>query len=471
MVEYGVLGAFVVILVASMAAGMPLVGSLLLGLALFCGYGLYRGNGPRELGRMCAQGLGTVRGVLLLLAIIGMVTATWRAAGTIPAIVCLSVRLVSPQLYLLVAFVLCSAMSMLMGTSFGASATMGVICMAIARAMGVDPMLAGGAILAGAYCGDRCSPMSSSASVVATITGSDLFENVGRMVRSGLVPFVASCLLYLVTGLACAGAGQVPDVAAAFGSSFDLRPVVLLPAAVVVVLSALRVDVRRTMLASVAVAVAICVGVQGIAVSDLPALLWGGFAVADRSLAPMIDGGGIKSMLDVIVIIGIAACYAGIFEGTGLISGMRELVNGVSRRYTPFVGVLTTSVFTSVISCEQTLAVMLTQQLCGEVEGDGTALALDLENSVVVVSALAPWSIGCAAILTFVSAPATSVLAAFLLYLIPLWTLVLSYKAHRDPGFVDSRLGHLMGLSARDDVRRFRDGVLVGAPAAAGAEA
>ena len=451
MVEFGVLGAFAVMLVVTMGMGMPLWGSLALGLLLFGGYGIYRGHSLRELGRMGLSGVKTIGGVLSLLVIIGMITATWRASGTIPAIVCLSTRLISPRLYLLVAFLLCSGMSMLMGTSFGASATMGVICMTIARAMGVNPALAGGAILAGAYCGDRCSPMSSSASVVATITGSDLFDNVNRMIRTGAVPFAASCMLYAVVGSLTAGSGMVPDVAQAFVRVFDLSPVVLLPAVVVVILSCLKVDVHKTMLVSLALALAICVGVQGIPVRDLPALLWGGFRVADPELSHMVDGGGIVTMVEIVVIIAIAASYAGLFEGTGLIRGMRGVVNGVSRRYTPFVGVLATSI----ISCEQTLAVMLTQQLCGEVEGNGSALALDLENSVVVVSALAPWSIGCAAILSFVSAPAASVLWAFLLYLIPAWTLVLSWHERRDPAFVDSAAGHFFGLAAHDDARRF----------------
>lgn len=455
MVEYAVLGAFVAMLVTTIALGMPLIVSLLIGLAIFVGYGLFRHHSLASLARMGASGVKKIGGVLVLLLIIGMITATWRAAGTIPAIVCLSTSLVSPQLYLLIAFLLCSAMSMLMGTSFGASATMGVICMSIAQAMGVDPMLAGGAILAGAYFGDRCSPMSSSASVVATITGTDLFDNVNRMLRTGAVPFVGSCILYLLLGLATAGSGQVPDVTSSFSETFVLTPLALLPAAVVVVLSCFKVDVRATMLVSLGVALALCLGVQGVAPEALPGLLWGGFHTDNLEIAHMIDGGGISTMVEIVAIIAVAASYAGLFEGTGLINNMRGIVNDLSRRHTPFFGVLATSVFTSVISCEQTLAVMLTQQLCGEVEGNGSALALDLENSVVVVSALAPWSIGCAAILSFVGAPASSVLVAFLLYLIPLWTLALSFRERRDPSFVDSQTGHLLGLSACDDARRF----------------
>ncbi|WP_277259657.1 Na+/H+ antiporter NhaC family protein [Olegusella massiliensis] len=456
MAEYITLGLFVVILLVTLSSGIPLVVSLAMGLMIFLAYGLFRGHKPQALFGMIKQGVSKVRPVLLLLLIIGAITASWRASGTIPAIVCLSTQIISPQLCLLAIFLLCSAMSTLMGTSFGAAATMGVICMTIARAMGINPMFAGGAILAGAYCGDRWSPMSSSAFIVATITDTDIFDNVKRMLRTGIVPFIGSCILYVLIGIFSAGSGTVPNVSAAFSSSFEMSPVVLLPAFAVIVLSAFKVRVHITMLVSLALASLICVFVQGVPVGELPALYFGGFHSMNPALAHMVDGGGIHTMLEIIAIISIAGSYATIFEGTGLICGMRGMIQKISQRYTPFVSVLITSVLAAIISCEQTLAVMLTQQLCDDVEGDGSALALDLENSAIVITALVPWSITCAAILSFVDAPTSCIVWAFLLYLIPLWTLLLSFKSRKDPNFVASEAGRLLGLAEHDDVRRVR---------------
>ncbi|MBQ3283025.1 MAG: sodium:proton antiporter, partial [Atopobiaceae bacterium] len=90
---------------------------------------------------------------------------------------------------------------MLMGSSFGTAATMGVICMAIGTAMGVSPALMGGAILSGRFFGDRCSPMSSSAALVATLTKTKVFDNVQRMIRTGMAPLMATILVYALLGM------------------------------------------------------------------------------------------------------------------------------------------------------------------------------------------------------------------------------------------------------------------------------
>lgn len=447
MAEYLALGLFVGMLLITLPLGISLIFPLAAGLIIFLSYGAYRGHSLSSLLGMVKQGVTKVLPVLRLLMIIGAITASWRAAGTIPAIVCLSTQIISPELCLAATFLLCSAMSTLMGTSFGAAATMGVICMTIANAMGINPMLAGGAVLAGAYCGDRWSPMSSSAFIVATITDTELFDNVKRMMRTGLIPFVGSLLLYVLVGFVSAGTGHVPNVSVAFASSFDMSPVVLLPAVAVIVLSVFKLGVHKTMLVSLVLSTIICIFVQGVPASSIPSLYWGGYESINPALAHMVDGGGIHTMIELSVIIAIAGSYATVFEGTGLISGMRGKINKISERYTPFVGVLVTSALAAIISCEQTLAVMLTQQLCEDVECDKSELALDLENSAVVMVALVPWSITCAAVLSFINAPSSSVLWAFLLYLIPLWTLAMSFKVHKDPSFMSSPAGRMLGLS------------------------
>lgn len=89
----------------------------------------------------------------------------------------------------------------LIGTSFGTSATMGVICMILANASGTSHILSGGAIMSGIFFGDRCSPLSSSAMLVASVTDTDLYDNIKNMFHSAAVPFAVTCLLYLVLGL------------------------------------------------------------------------------------------------------------------------------------------------------------------------------------------------------------------------------------------------------------------------------
>ena len=158
--EWLFLGGFCALLTASLALDFFILWALLGGYLLFFSYGLVKGHRPKALLAMSWEGLRTVKTILFLFLLIGMITALWRASGTIPFLIYHAAGLISPAVFPLLAFLLCSVMSTLTGTSFGTAATIGVICMSIAQAMGLSPVLSAGAILSGAFFGDRCSPMS-----------------------------------------------------------------------------------------------------------------------------------------------------------------------------------------------------------------------------------------------------------------------------------------------------------------------
>lgn len=94
-------------------------------------------------------------------------------------------------------FLLCSILSVLIGTSLGTAATIGVICFSIGKAMGINPYYVGGAVLSGIYFGDRCSPMSTSALLIAELTKTNLYTNIKLMIKTSIIPFVMTCLFYL----------------------------------------------------------------------------------------------------------------------------------------------------------------------------------------------------------------------------------------------------------------------------------
>lgn len=454
MAETATLGVFAGMLVAGTAMGIPLAAILAAGLALFLTYGMRRGVRLPELLRAGALSMRSVASMLALFVVAGALAAAWRASGTIAAIVSWSSSLIQPSAAVLAAFLLCCLMSLLMGTAFGTAATMGVICMAVSHAMGANELATGGAVLAGCYFGDRCSPLSGSAVLVSKLTGTSIYDNVRRMLRTGLVPFLVACVAHLAMGLQAKGGANAAGVAAALADKFSLSWLAILPAVLVVALSLAHVNVLVAMAASLGMACAVCVGVQGVPPAELPQLLVFGYHVADPAVAPLIDGGGVVSMTNVTLVVGISSTYAGIFKKTGLLDGAVGLVTGFSRKSTPFIGVLATSVASCMVACNQTLAIMLTDQLCRRTESNGSALALDLENSVVIVSPLVPWSISNVAVLSSVGAPALSIVAATFCYLLPLWTLAISVWQRRRPEFPDSRPAQLLGLTPADDVRR-----------------
>ena len=232
------------------------------GLALFCIYALRHGSSPKQLGAMLMVGVKKALVVILALLVIGMLTASWMLCGTIPYLVCLGMKLIQPKLFILCAFLLCAAISFLIGTAFGTANTMGVVLMTIARGCGVSPAITAGAILCGIYVGDRCSPMSSSLLLLSTLTGTDHYTNSRRTLRSCLVPLVLACLCYLPLSLANPMQGAAADTAAALGEVFSLGPVLLLPVAVMFLLCLCRVPMKKAMLGSIvtACAVALLVG-------------------------------------------------------------------------------------------------------------------------------------------------------------------------------------------------------------------
>ena len=146
-----------------------------------------------------------------------------------------------------------------------------------------------------------------------------------------------------------------------------------------------------------------------------------GFHAADSQVAAVMDGGGILSMLRVACIVCIASCYSGLFRGTGLLDFMEAGLKRLARKTHPFYSVLLTSVPASAISCNQTLAIMLTHQLCERLGLKKEYLALYLEDTVVMIAALIPWSIAGTVPLDSIGAPVICLLGGVYLYLVPLW--------------------------------------------------
>ncbi len=419
---------FCVLLLVCVVTGAPILLALALGLLLFLLYARRTGVSWDELLRICGRGVWTVRNILITFGLIGFLTALWRAAGTISVIVSYAAALIRPSVFLLMTFLLNCLVSVLTGTAFGSAATMGVICATIGAALGVDITLVGGAVLSGVYFGDRCSPVSTSALLVSSLTDTDIFRNIRRMLSTALVPFLLSCGIWLGIGFAVPHEGVVPDLRALFAREFVLHAMALLPALVMLLLSLLHVHVKMTMFVSILTALPLCVLLQRIPLAELPALLLLGFHAGDPDVAVMIDGGGLSSMLRVAGIVCISSSYSGIFERTGLLKGLKRTIRAFSDRFAPFIAMLITSVAASMVACNQTLSVILTHQLCGDLRQDPYETAIDLEDSAILVAPLVPWSIAGGVPLASVGAPAASILLAFYLYLVPLWRLLVSLR-------------------------------------------
>ena len=204
------------------------------------------------------------------------------------------------------------------------------------------------------------------------------------------------------------------------------------------VLSLFRVSVKRTMGLSILCSAVLCAAVQGMDLATLAITALLGYEPALEELKPLLTGGGMLSMVKPLCIVSISSTYSGLFEGTGLLDGMKERTARLARRVTPFGSLLAVSVGTCVISCNQTLAIMLSHALCKDGQPP-QELAVGLENTAVILAPLVPWSIAGAVPLASLGAPTAALAAACYLYLIPLWNLLAcladrSKQKERDEG-------------------------------------
>ena len=422
--EWLVLGTFCGGLILCLLLDVSILYALLFGLLLFLLYGRRKGFAWGELLKMALDGVKTVRSILITFLLIGVLTALWRSAGTIPVIVCYAAGLIRPAAFLLMTFLLNAGVSVLTGTAFGTGATMGVICATMGGVMGVPVVLTGGAVLSGVFFGDRCSPVSTSALLVAELTKTSIFDNIKRMVKTALAPFLASCAVYGLLGLLAPHGEGTMDLTSLFSREFSLSLWAVIPAAVILILSLLRVNVKLAMTASILSAVPVCLILQGRAPLDLLKTALVGFAAADAQVAAMLNGGGVTSMLRVAAIVCLSSSYSVLFQKTGLLDRVKGAIGRLAGRTSPFCAMLTTSALAGMVACNQSLTILLVHQLCRELHEDPSDMALDLEDTAVVVAPLVPWSIAGAVPLSAVGAPGVSVLLACYLYLLPIWRLI-----------------------------------------------
>ncbi|MBD2459843.1 Na+/H+ antiporter NhaC family protein [Oscillatoria sp. FACHB-1407] len=402
----------------------PLFASMLIFMAVL----MRRGFSLKSLLKMAFQGSQKSFSVLNVLLLIGVVTAIWMAAGTVPAIVYYGIQLIHPQYFIVATFILCGFVSLLLGTSFGTVSTVGIALMIMAKGSGINPHLVAGAIIAGAYVGDRCSPMSSSANLIATVTQTKLYTNIQNMWRTALVPLVVSALIYALLSLL--NPVQITDqtFTTELSRVFKIHGIDLLPAIAILVLAILQIEVRLSMVISVVVAGAIALFYQHYPLIDLLKFAVVGFGLEDSTpLQTILLGGGLLSMVKVSIVVVISTAFVGIFAGTQALKSIERFLER-SRGGDRFLSTCLVGIGTAAFGCTQTIAILLTQQLVQkkykENEKGHYKLALDLENTVVVLAPLIPWNIAGLVPATILNTDAGFIPFAIYLYLLPLLNLI-----------------------------------------------
>ncbi|MBF2075407.1 MAG: Na+/H+ antiporter NhaC family protein [Synechococcales cyanobacterium C42_A2020_086] len=372
------------------------------------------------------QGSRKALPVFTILLLIGAVTAVWMAAGTVPAIVYYGIQSIHPNWFIITSFGLTGVVSLLIGTSFGAAGTIGVALMIMARGSEVDPHLIAGAIIAGAYVGDRCSPLSSSAHLIANLTQTDLYRNLKNMMVTGVLPLLLTGGLYLILSRLHPVPLSNSTLTQELARFFDLQGVVLLPAGVILVLAGLRIEAKQSMLISLAVAAGLAMGYQHYSFGQVLQFAGLGFYLdAESPIQSIMFGGGVLAMAKVCSIVLLSTTIAGILAGTHALHPLQGVLTARSRR-SVFLSTTLVSLVASAFGCTQTISILLTEQLVRQNYQPPThseQLALDLENTAVVLAPLVPWNIAGLVPATVLSVDWQFIPYAFYLYLIPFCVL------------------------------------------------
>lgn len=403
--------------------GEALIPFLAMAVLLGVGYGIYRlrievlligastiagviaarlGHGWADLQEGIVEGIAKALPAVLILLSVGALIGTWIAAGTIPLLVRLGLQTISPRFFLVTACVLCSFISLFTGTSWGTVGTMGIALMGIAGGLGIPPAAAAGAVVAGAYFGDKLSPFSDTTNLAPVAAGSNLFDHIRHMLWTTLPAWVIGLAVYLIVGLqAVSGApsARVAAVVDVLRGSFSLSPWTLLPLPIVFYFAVRKRPTVPGILLASAVAGVLAMIVQGESLAAVADAAVTGYVAdtGDAAVDALLSRGGMDQMMEVTLIVFAAFAFAGIAGRAGMLDVVLNLLLRATRSTGQLVAATVGStVLTAIITGSSYLTILMPGELFApayrRMNLAAKNLSRTLEDSGTVVVPLIPWS-------------------------------------------------------------------------------
>lgn len=335
--------------------------------------------------------------VLRILILIGALMGIWLSCGTIPAIVYYCSKLIVPSTFVLSTFLICSIISSLIGSALGTASIVGIPLMIIAQSGNLNLNIIAGAVIAGAYFGDRCSPVSSSAALVAALTDTNLFTNIKNMLRTAVVPFLLSIVFYVVLSIYHPLMTMDNDLYMELLNTFHIQPIMLVPAIIVAILSIFRINIQISISISILSSIFIAIFFQKYSITEVIYQIIFGFRLEDGNLLQtIIKGGGILSMVKTCILVFVSCGLAKIFDEIKIFDGIKKiLLKKHLEKHKLFGATSVISILSAAFGCNQPISSVMTCEIMKESydKEKNYVFALNLENSAVILSALIPWSV------------------------------------------------------------------------------
>lgn len=339
-----------------------------------------------------------------MLICIAMVATTWMVSGVVPTLIVYGLEVLTPTLFLVTACVVCALISVLTGSSWSTIATIGVAFMGIGQVMGFSAGWIAGAIISGAYFGDKISPLSDTTVVASSACGVDLFAHMRYLMLSSVPALLVALVVFAVKGFMsdAADANQGMMLDGALRTTFNITPWTLVIPAITLALIAFRVPTLLTLAASALLGFAGIFVFQpdlGHSVISAGGMLWSGNAMDTgvERLDSLVSTGGISGMMSTVALVLSAMMFGAAMMGTGMLASITRSFTSRLRKRTSIVGATVGSgLFMNSTTADQYLSLIITGNMYRNVYRqfglEPRLLSRTIEDSVSVTSVLIPWN-------------------------------------------------------------------------------
>lgn len=354
---------------------------------------------------------GMVRGITnalpatIILIIVGILIGVWILAGVVPTLIYYGLKILSPSIFLPATVIICALTSVSTGTSWGTTGTVGVALMGVGAGLGFPLPLVAGAVLSGAYFGDKMSPLSDTTNMAPALAGTDLFTHIKHMSYTTGVSITLTLIIEVFLGMRYGGgAGEVERIETilrVLDENFMINIVMILPPIVVMVVSFRKMPAIPGITLGVLAAVIIAIGLQGANYEALLNAAFSGFeaSTGNEDVDALLTRGGMNSMMYTISLVIVAMMFGGVMERTNQLKAIADKVLSLAKSNgSLIVSTVLTSIGANLILCDQYMSIVMGARTYAQAYRDrGLApenLSRAVEDSATVTANLVPWNSG-----------------------------------------------------------------------------
>lgn len=342
-------------------------------------------------------------GAILILMTIGMVVGTWIVSGIVPAMIYYGLKILTPGMFLAATLIICSIVSLATGSSWTTAGTVGIALMGIGQGLGIPAPMVGGAIISGAYFGDKMSPLSDTTNLAPAMAGATLFDHIRHMLFTTGPSYVISLILFSIIGLRFTG-NQMDNAAIlalsqGLSGIYNLNPLLLFAPVLVIAMVIFRIPALPGLFCGAVLGGIFSMVFQGTSVNDVLNVLYSGYVSTTgiESIDALLTGGGLTKMMSTVSLIMCAMMFGGVMERSGMLGAIASSILKLAKSTGSLVtATILSSVFINIIAGDQYLAIVIPGRMYKNAFDErGLApknLSRCLEDSGTLTSPLIPWN-------------------------------------------------------------------------------